>query len=348
MNHTISVYCPVYEAMVCSGSYLLEKISLTSQFFICCIGEHRNLETVEEVIQIGDKNIEQEINYLLDRGLVDIQDNEYLLTEVGMEYYKLINLVNEYSEKGIPCLLNKINGQLYLEEGMKLYHKNEIEKDGFILEGSFSSILIGNDNFSNSLQILKEQINCAELKSEYLQDLYARVEISSKEKVYLKFNTDFETAEDIQNKENGILFEISYLQREYKKYYTELDTFRSVVFTLEQLFYYDEQHPYDANLLSENAIKIVEKYQQEKQENHLTLIFNQFTKTIEKKFAKSCQYTKKEKVYSLNPKEIIISLNKHADQYRFEPIPELDIEKKVVRRIAKFCFRLETDEDITL
>ena len=91
----ISVYCPVYEVKVCGGSPMLEKMSVTSKFLIECIGDKKNLEKVEEVIQLGEEIFEQEINCLVESNLVKKERKKYKDTETpkGPDIMRILHLI---------------------------------------------------------------------------------------------------------------------------------------------------------------------------------------------------------------------------------------------------------------
>ena len=338
----ISVYCPVYEVKVCGGSPMLEKMSVTSKFLIECIGDKKNLEKVEEVIQLGEEIFEQEINCLVESNLVKKERKKYKLTDVGQEYYELIKIIKRYADDGILCILNRYNECLYEEDGIKIYKAQELKEGAFTLENNLSDLLIGNDDFSNSLEILKDSIGKDILREEYSQDLYAQVQIVKKDNQFIRFDVDFENAVYTDEKEEGILFEIPYVKKTLKKCYVELDPFRDILPELEKVY------TYEWHLLSENGENIIEQYYKEKAEKTVSYEINQFTKKIEKRKGVDCSYSKKEKRYSLERKMVTVNLNKWADRYRFEPIEELDVESVIVKRIAKECFVLEDNSWITL
>lgn len=343
-NNMISIFCPVYEATIFCGSIILEKISKTTQFIICCIGENRDMDKVDEVIQMGETLVHQELAELVEKGIATSNENKkWILTDVGREYFLLINIVNELADKGVPCLVNQVNENIYLSDRIKLYEKGEIESSSFILKSRISDVLlIGNDNYSNSLNILNMIIDTSMLSTDFKDDLYAKLQIKRSGVKYIRFDSCYENCLFTDEISEGITVGVPYIQKTYEQKYTQLDPYRDIKDALMQL------KNFDLKLISAMGNAIINQFEKEVEKSYW---FNQYTKRIAS--SEEIEQLGEENdsivpIFILPRKDITIRLDKLADKYRYEHVASKDIQKLVKQTIKWESFVLENNPYISL
>ena len=175
----MTFYCPIRNAKIYCHSVLVDKLGDLTKFIISSIHEGHTIEEICALTQMGNTTIKEELDYLIRGGLIG--DDRQTLTELGEQYGMLLEKFSELSE-GIDIAFN------VFADKFEAIEENQLVSDAdqrYILEGHFIPALTRNDNYANSLEIAKNQIEsetpfCREIRN----SLYTTVKIERTESKY--------------------------------------------------------------------------------------------------------------------------------------------------------------------
>lgn len=176
----MTFYCPIRRAKIYCHSVLVDKLGDLTKFIISSIYKGHKIEEICKLTQMGNTTIKEEMDYLIRGGLVG--DDRQSLTELGEQYGLLLKKFSELSE-GIDIAFNVFADKFEVIEEKQLV--GDAADRRYILDGHFIPALTRNDNYANSLEIAKKQIEsetpfCQEIRN----SLYATVKIERTESMY--------------------------------------------------------------------------------------------------------------------------------------------------------------------
>ena len=167
----LTFYCPIRDAKIFCHSVLVDKLGDLTKFIIQSLYDGRAIEEIRALTQMGKTTVNEELDYLIRGGLVN--EDGKTLTELGTQYGILLKKFAILSD-GITVTFNVFANQF--EPVDEQYIKDPDEK--YVLESHFIPILARNEDFRNSLDIARKQIEvdtpfCWEIK----ESLYTTVKI---------------------------------------------------------------------------------------------------------------------------------------------------------------------------
>ena len=187
----------------------------------------KSLSTVMELTKMGNTAVKEETDYLIRGGLID--DDRESLTELGTQYGRLLERFEQLSE-GMGVAFNTF-ANIFEPIEEKGYY-SEVEQ-GYILPNHFIPTLARNDNYANSLDIAKEQIEeDIPFSYEIKHSLYTTVRIEKSALGYKRlFLRDFSRCY-VSDREASIKIAIPYDRIQCRPRYAWIDPYRSVLLNL--------------------------------------------------------------------------------------------------------------------
>lgn len=240
----LELYCAVRPARIFCHSELIDKLGDLTKFIISSLYAGHSIEEISDLTHMGSTTIKEETEYLIRGGLV-YEDKE-TLTELGSQYGRLLEIFDGLSE-GIGVAFNTFADLFEPIEENGYCSKVDPE---YVLPNHFIPALARNDNYANSLDIAKEQIEEeAPFSGAIKKSLYATVKIKKSQPGYKKMVIkDFSNGlKDKREKEACIKVAIPCDHVLYKPRYLWVDPYRSDISTIREL---SEKHD---DLLSDKA-----------------------------------------------------------------------------------------------
>jgi len=262
----ITFYCPIRNAKIYCHSVLVDKLGDLTKFIISSIHEGHTIEEICALTQMGNTTIKEELNYLIRGGLIG--DDRQTLTELGKQYGVLLEKFSELSE-GIDIAFNVFTGKFEVIEEDQLVSDAD---QRYILEGHFIPALTRNDNYANSLEIAKNQIEsetpfCREIRN----SLYATVKIEKAESRYRPvYVRDFSRGDSSEN-DPCVRIAIPCDMVTYKPRYKWVDEYRGAI---PQISGIDEK--YD-DLLTDKARFLINTVKEEDEAEAITIYIDTVT-----------------------------------------------------------------------
>lgn len=247
-NSELTFYCPIRDAKIFCHSVLVDKLGDLTKFIIQSLYEGRAIEEISALTQMGKTTVKEELDYLIRGGLVS--EDKKTLTELGTQYGILLKKFAVLSD-GITVTFNVFANQF--EPVDEQYIRDPDEK--YVLESHFIPILARNEDFRNSLDIARKQIEadtpfCWEIK----ESLYTTVKIDRECEKYKPIRVkDFSKGYTSESqRESYVKIAIPCDWITYRPRYKWIDAYRDVIPLISGI---DEK--YD-DLLSDKA-KLIKK-----------------------------------------------------------------------------------------
>lgn len=259
----MTFYCPIRKAKIYCHSVLVDKLGDLTKFIISSIHEGHTIEEICTLTQMGNTTIKEELDYLVRGGLID--DGRQTLTELGEQYGVLLEKFSELSE-GIDIAFNGFADKFEEIEENQLV--SDVDRR-YILEDHFIPALTRNDNYSNSLEIAKNQIEsempfCQAIR----KSLYVTVKI---ERTELKFRPvyirDFSRG-DSSESDICVGIAVPCDMVTYKPRYRWVDEYRNVISQISNI-----NGKYD-DLLSDKARLLINTSKEEDDAETITVYIN--------------------------------------------------------------------------
>ncbi|MDO4325092.1 MAG: hypothetical protein Q4E24_03490 [bacterium] len=310
MTKKIEIYIPVYKAHVLCHSELLDSLGDFTKFILWSIGHKKTISQINQVVKLGDEIIKDEIKDLQRYGILDKNDYSHL-TELGLEYFSLIECFENLKNNGIRCIIELFKGQVVPDKNIAFYDKSNLPENALVLEQRVSEIFMLNNNYENSFDVAKRELTQSGLlSSKYIDKIYTSMKIDKKENIYAKYII-YSYEGDMYAEHVDLHIGIPMGIYTYKKYYTCLDQYRTVLFTLKKL------RDYDIQMLSEKALDIVDAYSEECNESKFIVHMDLYSKTPVSNADKIILRPKNAFDYVLPSEKIRISFENVKDM-RFE------------------------------
>ena len=301
----LELYCVVRRARVFCHSVLIDKLGDLTKFIISSLYAGHSIEEISDLTHMGLTTIKEETEYLIRGGLV--KEDGGALTELGTQYGRLLEIFDKLSE-GIVVDFNTFANLFETIED------ETIDENGYcseadpecILPNHFIPALARNDNYANSLDIAKEQIEEeAPFSREIKKSLYATVKIEKSQLGYKKMVIkDFSKGlKDKREKEACIKVAIPCDHVLYKPRYLWLDPYRSAISVIRNL---SEIHD---DLLSDKAKLIISTSMEEEKAEMITVDVDTVAGKLNKRWDKLEELSKEEAIFILDRHKVIISLS---------------------------------------
>ncbi len=266
----LTFYCPIRDAKIFCHSVLVDKLGDLTKFIILSLFDGRTIEEISALTQMGKTTVNEELDYLIHGGLIG--EDRKTLTELGNQYGMLLKKFINLSD-GIVVSFNAFANQF--EPADEQYVIDPDEK--YVLESHFMPVLARNEDFRNSLDIAKEQIEedtpfCWEIK----RSLYTTVKIERECVKYKPISVrDFSKGYTSESqRESCVRIAIPCDWVTYQPRYKWIDAYRDAI---PQILSFDEK--YD-DLLSDKAKLIKKAAKEEDEAETLTEGINTITGSI--------------------------------------------------------------------
>lgn len=262
----MTFYCPIWNARIYCHSVLIDKLGDLTKFIVSSLHEGHTIEEICALTQMGKTAIKEELDYLFRGGL--ICDDRQTLTELGEQYGELLERFSKLSE-GIDITFNTFADRFETIEEDQLVSNADRR---YILEGHFIPALARNDNYANSLEIAKNQIEsetpfCREIRN----SLYATVKIERTESKYRPvYIRDFSRGYSSES-DPCVKIAVPCDMITYKPRYKWVDEYRDVI---QQISGIDGK--YD-DLLSDKARLLINTAKEEDEAETITIYINTVT-----------------------------------------------------------------------
>ena len=262
----MTFYCPIWNAKIYCHSVLVDKLGDLTKFIVSSLHECHTIDEICELTQMGKMTITEELDYLMRGGL--IYDDKHTLTELGEQYGVLLEKFSELSE-GIDIAFN------VFADKFEFIEEDQLVSDAdrrYILEGHFIPTLTRNDNYANSLEIAKNQIEsetpfCREIRN----SLYATVKIERTESKYRSvYVRDFGRAYSTESNP-CVKIAVPCDMVTYKPRYKWIDEYRDAIPRIA-----DMDGKYD-DLLSDKARLLINTIKEEDEAETITVYVNTVT-----------------------------------------------------------------------
>lgn len=262
----MTFYCPIRNAKIYCHSVLIDKLGDLTKFIISAIHDGHTIEEICALTQMGNTTIKEELDYLIRGGLLG--DDRHTLTELGEQYGLLLEKFSELSE-GIDIAFNVFADKFETVKEDQLV--SEVDQR-YVLKGHFIPALTRNDNYANSLEIAKNQIEsetpfCREIKN----SLYATVKIERTESKYRPvYVRDFSKGYSSES-DSCVKIAIPCDRVTFKPRYQWVDEYRDAVL---QVLFLDEKY---RDLLSAKARLLINAVKEEDEAESITISVNTIT-----------------------------------------------------------------------
>ena len=299
----IELYCTVYPARIYCHSVLVDKLGDLTKFIISSLYAGHSVEEISGLTQMGAITIKEEIEYLIRGGLVNTDKES--LTELGLQYGRLIEIFDELSE-GIGVAFNTFANLFEPIEENGYYPEAEQK---YILPNHFIPTLARNDNYANSLNIAIEQIEeDAPFGQEMKKSLYATVKIEKSKHGYKRMviNNLGKGLRDKKEQEACIKVAIPCDHILYKPRYSWIDPYRDAISIIRKL---NETHD---DLLSDEAKLIINASKEEEAADPITIDIDTLAGGLINRWDKLEELPKDESIIILDRQETTISFNSDA------------------------------------
>ena len=324
----LTLYCPVRPARIFCHSILVDKLGDMTKFILSSLYDGHSIEEIMELTQMGNTTVKEEIDYLIRGGLVD--DDSKSLTELGTQYGRLLERFEQLSE-GIGVAFNTFANIFEPIEENGYYSDAE---QGYILPNHFIPTLARNDNYANSLDIAKEQIEeDIPFSHEIKNSLYTTVKIEKFAPGYKRvFLREF-SGRYVSDREASIKIAIPYDRIQCRPKYTWIDLYRSVLLNLRDI---GEEH---SELLTDEANLIIKAAAEEDDAEMITVDVDTITGELTSVGYSVNEEKLEEAMIKLNRRELHLILE--GDDYSGMYLEEVSREEHY--KIERFSYkRMET------
>lgn len=280
MGKQFDVYVPVRDVEVLCHSKILDDLGEFTRFVIWAIGSGYSEEKIKEIIMLDEVIVDDALEEL-EKWKFAKKEKSWELTNAGQEYFALIKCMDRLEQRNFFGCIELFTGQIELDvEKETLFEKNKLPPEAICLEVKVAQVLFQNDNYENSLELIKKKLQESELlEKKYMSSLYTTLKFPGKEIKYRKYTLNSYSAIDdmsMLRTHNSFMVAIPIVKLTYKKKYQALDPYRSVLETLKQLKLYEQSLPYIQKLLTTTAIEIVNAYEKELEEPLIQLYIDEY------------------------------------------------------------------------
>lgn len=320
----LTLYCSVRPARIFCHSILVDKLGDLTKFILSSLYDGHSIEEVMELTKMGNATVKEEIDYLIRGGLID--DDRASLTELGTQYGRLLERFEQLSE-GIGVAFNTFANIFEPIEENGYYSDAE---QGYILPNHFIPTLARNDNYANSLDIAKEQIEeDIPFSDEIKNSLYTTVRIEKSAPGYKRvFLRDFSRCY-VSDREASIKIAIPYDRIQCRPRYAWIDPYRSVLLNLCDI---SREH---SELLTDEAKLIIKTAAEEDDAEIITVDADTITGELTSVRNTVSEEQQEEAMIKLNRKELHLILQ--GDDYNGMYLEEVSREEHY--KIQSFSYR---------
>ena len=291
-------YCPIRAAKVYCHSVLIDKLGDLTKFIISSMYDGHSVEEISTLTQMGNTTVKEELDYLIRGGLIN--DDRETLTDLGQQYGILLGKFSDLSD-GIDVCFNVFADKFEPFEDDKYITNPD---DRYILQGQFIPTLARNDNYSNSLEIAKSNIESdTPFCWEIIKSLYATVKIEKKESKYKPVYIRDYSSGYYSRTNPCVKIAIPCDRVSCKTRYTWVDEYREVI---PQISAMDEKY---SDLLSDKAMQLINDAIDEEHAETITKEINTITGEIIDFGSDLCNLHEDQSVYVLERRPIQLKLD---------------------------------------
>lgn len=340
MGKQIEVYVQVAPITIYCHSRILDEMDKFTQFIIWAIGNGYTEQQIIDVVQL-DSTIVQTALADLENWKFAVKDTDqeadpWQLTDDGEEYYALIMCMDHLENKGFSGYIELHSGVIELDVPEDILQGQAgIPKAAVCIDKKIPSILFRNDNYSNSQEVIKERLQQESLLgAEYMESIYTTIRVQLEKTKYRKYVLDgydlMECHRRNDEMKNDIILGIPIVKYSLRKKFNALDPYRSVVDTLKNLKIYEQCMPIRQKLLTDDALAIVETYEEEQKLLPLVQYIDEYSgeyvdaseQQPEQGFLSQAD-AEREKIMIVPSGHYKIQINQ-ASEYRYERAGEID------------------------
>lgn len=268
----IDVYVPVKVGKILCHSTLLDELGAFTLFIIWSIGNGYTESQIKTTVQLDELVVDEALDDLERWKFAELEyEDKWKLTARGREYFELIRFMDKLksNDSKFYCCVEMYEGSLELHQNspVETLSEAELPEDAIELKNRVVGLFLSNDNYSNSLELMKEALKRDHLLEEkYMDSLYTTLSLDKGVRYRRYITPPYDL--NISKQEKGdcpIRFAVPVGQFQYKKYVVALDEYRTVLDTMERLQQFEQQRSLAGGaILSENAQCILQTYQLEK------------------------------------------------------------------------------------
>ena len=264
--YEMSFYCPVLKAHIFCHSILIDKLGDLTKFIISSLYKGHPLTEIESLTQMGSGTVQEELNYLIRGGLI-CQD-QVTLTDLGKQYGALLERFSALSE-GIAVIYNAFADIFETEDND---YNLTVENQDAILDSNYIPVLARNENYANSLEIAKKQLQTdIPFLKELIPSLYTTVSIHRNQVAYKAiFVRDFTKGYGYKD-DTCIGIAIPYEKITVQAHYKWLDPYRNILPSLAAIAGEHDE------LFTEKARALIYAFKEEQRADMFTLFVDTLT-----------------------------------------------------------------------
>lgn len=303
LREKLKVYCPIMKAGLCINSTLIEQMGEFTQFILYSLGKGFNIDDINTTIELGEYLIREEIFHLEKWGLIESNKQDYVLTELGKSYFKVIEFVEHINKLSTEVQINCFNGVIMEDDGVVVSEdlcEERIQK----LKVDIVKELYQNKNYGNSKEFFIDKFNfdiyeIFNLSEDEIDSININLNYKRGSLYKLLYLDEIDTIDKSLKGEEEVVDEvdISIVRQVIKLKINienqQLDKYRYTLDTLRNINIFDDE------LLTTKAKNIIEIWQQEQvlQKNINDVFYDTATKQLITNFREN---NSKFKLYKLN------------------------------------------------
>jgi hypothetical protein len=273
-----------------------------TQFILYSLGKGFNIDDINITIELGEYLIREEIFHLEKWGLIESNELDFVLTELGKSYFKVIEFVEYINNSSTEVQINCFNGIIMENDGVIISEdlcEDSIQK----LKVDIVKELYQNKNYGNSKEffidkfnfdiyekfnLCEDEIDSINISLNYQKgSLYKLLYVDEIDTIDMALNgEEVDDEVDISIVRQIVKLKINLENQQLEKYRYTLDTLRNI-------------NIFDSELLSPKAKNIIDIWQEEQglQNNLNDVFYDTATKQLITDFI---QNSSKFKLYKLN------------------------------------------------
>ena len=265
---SLELFCPVHRARIFCHSIVIDKLGGLTKFIVTSLHEGHAIEEVNDLTRMGEVTIQEEVDYLIRGGLLDV---DMTLTPRGHEYGELLTAFADLSD-GIEVSFNEFAN--LFEYGGQEYAHAPIREN--VISGNWIPALSRNENYANSREIALDHIKSdIPLSSEVKDSLYTTVRIDNETSGYKRVRVkdlDYGTSEA-----DGACVRVSipFSRVSYRPRYLWLNPYRGEIETLKSIC--DERAE---ELLTDLARRLLKAASEEESADIITVDIDEITGAV--------------------------------------------------------------------
>lgn len=272
-NSKEKIKIPVIEAEIKVITEDYKNLNKYTYYLLNLLYEGKTIEYIAEIIKFNKWQIENELQLLSKYGLVDNEDNEFIITSLGKDVINRSREINSFNEKKEKILIDKLTGSVLRFNGNYEIVRDRVYR---VVKDTYKNI-----NPTNSKEFFLDNYY-DEFKNINVDEI--DIEFNLKDEYWIEFEiVNYKTALEVmeaggiifgneknlgtldEGKYNNLVDKLIVKTKLYKINYnfenTDLNIYRHSIDSLKQIQLLDEE------LLSAKAKNLINLYDEEKSLN---------------------------------------------------------------------------------